>query len=960
MTKNYFNLKRLYTLVALLWAASLVFIPSAHGATSDELIKLPAGTVEGRLPNGLKYIILPNKFPEKKAEFRLVWKVGAVQQDDNQGGCAHFLEHMAFGGSENFPNRGAVAYLESLGMKYGIDINAYTGHDRTIYMFALPTDSLESNGYSQPLEIIADWMARLTINPARVETEKGIILEELRSSFQDDPFYNLKIGQNRFSSRMPLGTPEEVKRVTADVLEAFYRKWYLPQFGTIVVVGDVDPREVEKEIKRKFAFLKKTPDPGFVSYPLTYSPARQIQIEADTLNNQEQVEIIIPHPTIVTTTLGDVRRKAIGRVVIDALSYRMSQRGMSAEISDNWYLGNSNHFVLKAREGREHGVDSCIVAMASEIRGILDKGFGKEEIAFHAEKAAQRTANSAHTGYSSVMWCEDFADYALSGDRYLSDPKQTLKAKELIASISAEEAQAVLREWINHSDTMLVAVNTTPDKAPVRTLDSILALWQKGLDNPANDYTFAPPAEKEVELIATPEFLKKSPKFRSSAIKSKREYASLGIRELRLTNGIRLLLKPTLDDGDVMFAMLAPGGYADVPVKDRPLYSSTGSYIDMGGIAKMPNQFGEFMYQNEMALGIALETNWHGFLGSFGADKATEFFNVVYEKITDPELRYDDFDEIKQSMLEEVGHEDESVLAKMLERAPDRKLMARLDELMCNVLDTKDAYAGENDVLEARRRNIEKLSLDSIAAFYRELYSRPDDCVFVICGNFDADKVAKEFVPVFSQLRPAPERRINYSALSLPQEIITERFPNGNESQTEFDYIYFGEYESGLRNSLVLKLMSNILRNHVIDELREKRALVYSPYVMLNYEGLPRNYYYFDINSSSDNAKMPEVRKALDYVLNDLRTNAVSATELESIRRACLIAKRDALTPYSPSSWRTTLLSLLKNNESIEDFDRYESIISSITPQELQEAFNKYINPDLYVMLYMSDEDIAQ
>lgn len=960
MAKNYFNLNRLYTLVALLWAASLVFTPCAHGSASDELIKLPEGTVEGQLPNGLKYIILQNKFPEKKAEFRLVWKVGAVQQDDSQGGCAHFLEHMAFGGSENFPNRGAVAYLESLGMKYGIDINAYTGHDRTIYMFALPTDSLEAKGYSQPLEIIADWMARLTINPDRVETEKGIILEELRGSFQEDPFYNLKIGQNRFSSRMPLGTPEEVKRVTANVLEDFYRKWYLPQFGTIVVVGDVDPGMVEKEIKRKFAFLKKTPDPGFVSYSLTYSPARQIQIEADTLNNQEEIEIIIPHPTIVTTTLGDVRRKAIGRVIVDALSYRMSQLGIPAEISDNWYLGSSNHFVLKAREGRRLSLDSCITAIASEIQSILDNGFGEEEIAYHAEKAAQRTANSAHSGYSSGMWCEDFADYALSGDRYLSNPKQALKAKDLIATITADEAQDVLRRWMEAGDTMLVAVNTTPEKAPARTLDSILALWQKGRDNASGAYTFTPPVKKDVDIVATPEFLKNSPRFRSSAIKSKREYASLGIRDIRLANGIRLLLKPTLDDGDVMFAMLAPGGYADVPVKDRPLYSSTGSYIDMGGISKMPEQFGEFMYQNGMALGIALENNWHGFLGSFGADKATEFFNVVYEKITDPELRYDDFDEIKQSMLEEVGHEDESVLAKMLERAPDRKLMARLDELMCNVLDTKEAYASETDVTEARRRSIENLNLDSIAAFYRELYTRPDDCVFVVCGNFEPDKLIKAFVPVFSRLQPAPQRVINYSALSLPTEIITERFPNGNESQTEFDYIYFGEYESGLRNSLVLKLMSNILRNHVIDELREKRALVYSPYVMLNYEGQPRNYYYFDINSSSDNAKMPEVRKALDYVLNDLRTNAVSPTELESIRRACLIAKRDALTPYSPSSWRTTLLSLLKNNESIEDFDRYESIISSITPQELRQAFNKYINPDLYVMLYMSDEDIAQ
>lgn len=404
--------------------------------------------------------------------------------------------------------------------------------------------------------------------------------------------------------------------------------------------------------------------------------------------------------------------------------------------------------------------------------------------------------------------------------------------------------------------------------------------------------------------------------------------------------------------------MLAPGGYGSVPAREIPLYGSTASYIDMGGINKMPEKLGEYMYQNGMALGIALENDWHGFLGSFTPDKATEFFNLVYEKITDPELRYDDFEEIRQSMLEDEDDHEESVLEKMLNRAPDRQLMARMDQLMCNVLDTDSAYAGVSDVKAARRRNIERLNLDSIAAFYRSLYTRPDSCVVILSGNFDASQLTDAFVPVFSRLKAESDSPLRFTRLALPDSTVTKRFPNENKSQTEFDYVYFGRFEPGLRNSLVLKLMANRLRNHVIAELREHRALVYSPYVILNYEGLPRGYFYFDINSSSDNAKMPAVREALLYVLDDLRTNPVSDTELESIKRSCIIAKREALTPYSPSAWRTTLLSLLKNGESLEDFDRYETVIGSITPEEIRDAFRQYINPDLYVMLYMSDEPV--
>ena len=151
MTRILSNLKQVCTLAVLLGTASIVCTPHADAATPSTVISLPEGTIEGSLPNGLRYIILHNDFPAKRAEFRLVWNIGAVQQDDTEGGCAHFLEHMAFGGSENFPDRGAVAYLESLGMKYGIDINAFTGHDRTIYLFGLPTDSIAAGGYDLSL-----------------------------------------------------------------------------------------------------------------------------------------------------------------------------------------------------------------------------------------------------------------------------------------------------------------------------------------------------------------------------------------------------------------------------------------------------------------------------------------------------------------------------------------------------------------------------------------------------------------------------------------------------------------------------------------------------------------------------------------------------------------------------------------------------------------------------------------
>ncbi|MDE5980955.1 MAG: insulinase family protein, partial [Bacteroidaceae bacterium] len=203
--------------VALLWAAWLVCVPLAAQSLTDS-IKLPADIVEGRLPNGLRYLLKKNESPASRTEFRLIMHVGSVQESELQKGGAHFLEHIAFGGTKHFPNRSAVQYLESLGMKYGQDINAYTGFDRTVYMFAVPSDRQKADRFRKPLLILRDWLTDMTINPERVETEKGIILEELRGYDVGDDFYDLKIGQGIFRDRMPLGNTDDIRRMTAGTL----------------------------------------------------------------------------------------------------------------------------------------------------------------------------------------------------------------------------------------------------------------------------------------------------------------------------------------------------------------------------------------------------------------------------------------------------------------------------------------------------------------------------------------------------------------------------------------------------------------------------------------------------------------------------------------------------------------------------------------------------------------------
>ena len=197
---------------------------SAYGKTWEEPVLPPAGIVENTLANGLDYVIVENQSPSRMIEFRLIFRTGSMMETDGNRGAAHFLEHMAFGGTRHFPKRKLVEYLESLGVQYGIGINAFTGYDRTIYMFSMPSDDPEN--LDRALLILKDWLTDITIARQKVEREKGVIKEELRGYDVGDEFYDLKIGTGRYSEGIPLGTEEDIDRITPEILRDFHDTWY--------------------------------------------------------------------------------------------------------------------------------------------------------------------------------------------------------------------------------------------------------------------------------------------------------------------------------------------------------------------------------------------------------------------------------------------------------------------------------------------------------------------------------------------------------------------------------------------------------------------------------------------------------------------------------------------------------------------------------------------------------------
>jgi len=233
----------------------------SSGKTSTNLLENNPEMRTGVLGNGLSYYILHNKYPENRIYLRLVIKIGSIVEANNERGLAHFVEHLAFNGSENFTENELISYFESIGMGFGPEINAYTSFDETIYMLEIPADNQEA--LAKSLTVISDWANGLTFDPVEIEKERGVVLEEWRlyrgvGGRAFDALMPFLFPFSRYANRMPIGRPEVIQNAPRERIVNFYNKWYRPELMSLVIVGDMDSVSVERMIIERLSSLPKS------------------------------------------------------------------------------------------------------------------------------------------------------------------------------------------------------------------------------------------------------------------------------------------------------------------------------------------------------------------------------------------------------------------------------------------------------------------------------------------------------------------------------------------------------------------------------------------------------------------------------------------------------------------------------------------------------------------------------
>ncbi len=919
---------------------------SAFGQTTaaiDKTIDLPRGTVEGFLDNGLHYIILPNALPRHDVELRLVMRVGSLQESDNQKGGAHFLEHMSFAGTTHFPGDSWVDYFERLGMKYGRDINAFTGFDRTVYWLSLPVADMGYHVMNNTLLAIRDILSDITFDSERIEKERGVIKEELRGYSTGDDFYNLKIGSGRYIQRMPLGSEHDIETISRLELLKYYRKWYQPGNATLVVVGDVDAADMQKRIRTIFGPLKGDGRNNIASYPLNYKKGITLQEVRDTVSRTSKLEFIIPHTCVVGNTIASTALKEQYRLLVNALTKRLAAWGVRGDINDAWYLANQNHFSITVEAENKKLLKKRMRRAISALNHVANMGFQQEELAeYVAEKVAKMRIDT--TGLQSAEWCDTFVDYIIAGDRHVTSAPELEQVKDIVKATDNALMQKLLKAILNEAkQTLLVAYQNNAKAKESFSENELKHLWKNGLSTHLPAFKYQRKEVQEMPQPAVPRCLTTTHRD-TATITAEKTFPDMGATAYTLSNGMRLILRPTTEkDNTLYMAMIGRGGLGDLDSRSYPLLKDAASYVDMGGLAHVPAEsLLETMMHENLSMSVGIDDYWHQVLASAPADKPQTLMNMVYEKITAPGKAYEDFEDVRRAELEDVGKE--TLLDRLLKRDADRMVSRTVDSLVCNTI--------ANHV-ELTTERINQLNLDSMVVYYTSLFGNPKQTTLIFTGNFNRQQVLDAAVNTFSRLQHTSRMpQFEDQPSRMPTTPYTQGFDNEVTSQTVLNYVYPGNYQPGLKQSLTLKLMRDVMQARLLSVLREQMNIVYSPYADLYYSGVPQSKYYFWLTVAVQNENRAKADSAIQNIVKDLQTHCIGEKELKKLKMSFLVTKRKSLSDDAPAEWKNLLVSLVRNGETLEEYDNYTQCLQSITPEDIRQGFRDYVKQECQALLY--------
>jgi zinc protease len=848
---------------------------SAQTTAVAQAMPVDAEITQGRLQNGLRYYVRANKKPEKRAELRLVVKAGSVLEDDDQQGLAHFVEHMAFNGTEHFPKNNLVSFIESLGMRFGADLNASTSFDETIYMLQVPTDKAEAMDKS--FLILEDWAHNISFDPAEIDKERGVVMEEWRlrrgaGMRTTEKLLPVLLKGSRYADRLPIGKTEIIQNAKADRLKKFYADWYRPDLMAVVAVGDFDKTAIENLIKAHFAAIPAAPAPRpRPTYDVPDHPGTAFAILTDKETTAATVEIDYLLPARDQESVAAYRQRIVDRLFSGMLSARFSELAqkpdapfLAAGAGRGLFLARTKEEASLSARVKEDGIERGLDGLLAEAERVSRFGFTSTEL--------DRQKVSVLRGYERALTEKDNRLSAARANEYVRNftQNETLPSlddeyalhQRFLPQIALDEVNRMAREWFPDSNRLVIVSAPEKNGLILPNEPKLTAVMKAAVAKDLKPF---------VDSVSAVALLASAPRPGTIARTASKDAA--GITEWELSNGVKVVLKPTtFREDEIVFRATSPGGTSLASDKDFIPASTATQVVTAGGLGT----FNPIDLRKMLTGKVASATPFIGELeeglnGNSSRKDLETMFQLIYLRFTEP--RRD------ETAFEAQTAQVKSLLANQ-GASPDYALAQTLSNTMSqNHLRRQLPSAA----------TVDQWNLDKSLAFYKDRFADASDFTFVFVGSLDLPTM-KPLVERYLATLPSLHRQETWKDVGVrtPAGVIVKTVAKGIEPKSQAAIVFSGPFEYDETHRVAIRAMAHMLQGKLLQTIREDLGGTYSITATQNFQKNPRPEYSITVRFGSDPKRTDDLITRVLQEIEQFKANGPTEQQVIDEKEALL------------------------------------------------------------------------
>ena len=878
----------------------------------------------GKLENGLTYYIRHNELPEKRADFYIAQKVGSILEEDNQRGLAHFLEHMCFNGTTNFPGKGIINWLETIGVRFGENLNAYTSIEETVYNIDnVPV--IRDGIVDSCLLILHDWANDLTLAEAEIDNERGVIHEEWRTGqgammrMYEQALPKAMAG-SKYGHRLPIGTIEVIDNFPYQALRDYYEAWYRPDQQGIIVVGDIDVDKVEAKIKELFSPIPmpaNAPERKYEPVPDNKEPI--VTIAKDKEQPSTMIYLWHKHPATPNEAKGNIGylvQNYLFSMISSMMHARLEELRQGANPPFIYAAsGDSDFLMAKTTEAyvgmamsKDDGIPTALAALVREIERARKFGFTASEYA-RAKADYLRELESAYNERDKMKndeYVEEYVRHFIDNEPIPGIETEYAIMNQLVPNIPVEAINSILPQLIKDENIVINIFGPDKEGMVYPTEAEILDVLKKTKAEEITAYE---------DKVSDEPLLKEAPQAGKIV---KTEEGPFGSTALTLSNGVRVVVKNTdFKADDIRMRAYSPGGTSIFGTNEFIQIKMLNSVASLGGLGNFSSVDLEKVLAGKKASVGAIVGSQTEILSGYCSPKDLEtLMQLVYLSFTAPRMDDAAFESFKQRTKASLANQEAN------------PMVALSDTLQ------KEMYGNHPMAKRFKAEMVDQIDYNRIMEMYKDRFKEAGDFTFLFVGNINLEE-AKPLIETYLGGLPTINRKENYKDIKL--DIQKGAHKNVFEKQMETPKatvisVISGNCEYNLKNDLLMTLLKQTMDLVYTETIREKEGATYGVSTTGMVSRYPKDEALFQIYFDTDPAKREKMEQLVMAELQKVAQEGPRPEHLAKVKEFLL--KKHLENVKENGYWLNKLNEYYWYNTDMDS--NYDKLLNEISVEDVK------------------------